>query len=777
MDLKTSVLINRQVPEFVREDHPLFIDFLEAYYEFLETKQGVQLNDLLSESKQALYNFDVDQSISEFESHFFNTFAPYINNDMFSDKAFFIKNVLNLYQAKGTEKSVQFLFKLLFGKNAEVIYPKNNILIASDGKWIKDNILNIDRRVSTFYTGDGTTTEFKFLNCRCPMTDTPTYRTLVVYVDDVLQTEGVDYLVLQEYHLIIFTTPIPSGSSLEIFYETFDPNIFINRKFIGTASGASVISEKIYSRFLNNEIIYEIYVDPKTLIGEFQLGEEIITTVFVDEVLVNVKCQTISSLKTINIVDSGAYYNVGDPVIIKAPDSTVNPSAIIHKTFRGQINDIFITEGGAGFGANSYVYVVSDGNKIGLPLVNITVSSVFGSEYITANSFTIFSDIIGDIDPANTTIDATDYGLNGFYSGNANTIIAQALGNTAYTDIGQVVSVDITAVDVALTTQPILDVEPAKVILSNNTVYIDVFGSLGKLSITSPGENYVVGDELIFTNRPNAWGGVGAEAEITQVGSGGEIERVNFVPSKISGTANTTANSVVIIGTDTFFDTELYPGCQIMINGESKIVDVINSNVAMNVTTNFVSTSESKPVRLYGKYLLGGQGYRQEYLPSITIDSATGSNGSVEVTTIMGDGESLIPEFIETNKFGGIDEILIIDYGSGIKSQPIIDLSDYGDGTATATATLIHSYVVQPGRWKNSDGRVSFKDIKLQNDRFYHNRSYVISSEIEFTKYRKMLLDLLHPAGTICYGKVNRISEVDTQIVIDIESEITTIDR
>ena len=39
-DLKTSLLINRQVPEFIREDHPLFISFLEAYYEFLETEQG-----------------------------------------------------------------------------------------------------------------------------------------------------------------------------------------------------------------------------------------------------------------------------------------------------------------------------------------------------------------------------------------------------------------------------------------------------------------------------------------------------------------------------------------------------------------------------------------------------------------------------------------------------------------------------------------------------------------------------------------------------------------
>ena len=45
-DKLTSLLVNHQVPEFVREEYPLFISFLEAYYEYLEQKQGTQLNDL-----------------------------------------------------------------------------------------------------------------------------------------------------------------------------------------------------------------------------------------------------------------------------------------------------------------------------------------------------------------------------------------------------------------------------------------------------------------------------------------------------------------------------------------------------------------------------------------------------------------------------------------------------------------------------------------------------------------------------------------------------------
>ena len=51
-DYKTSLLVNRQVPEFIREEYPLFITFLEAYYEYLETKQGTEKNDLITKSKE-----------------------------------------------------------------------------------------------------------------------------------------------------------------------------------------------------------------------------------------------------------------------------------------------------------------------------------------------------------------------------------------------------------------------------------------------------------------------------------------------------------------------------------------------------------------------------------------------------------------------------------------------------------------------------------------------------------------------------------------------------
>ena len=142
-DYKTSILVNRQLPEFVRDEYPLFQTFLEAYYEFLEQQQGTEQNDLITKAKDLRYISDVDYSIDEFEQQFFNTFAALFPRDVSVDKAFLIKHVLPLYLSKGSEKSFKLLFRMLFGQELEVKYPKNEILRASDGKWLIENLVKV----------------------------------------------------------------------------------------------------------------------------------------------------------------------------------------------------------------------------------------------------------------------------------------------------------------------------------------------------------------------------------------------------------------------------------------------------------------------------------------------------------------------------------------------------------------------------------------------------------------------------------------------------------
>ena len=157
---KTSLLVNRQVPEFVREEHPLFITFLEAYYEYLETVQGSQKNDLVTKAKDLRYVSDVDTSIDSFEESFINNYASLIPQDALINKDFLIKNILPLYLARGNQKSFELLFRLLYGTEVEITFPKDNILRASSGNWVIENVLRVNNDVYSFYTGDGTTKTF-----------------------------------------------------------------------------------------------------------------------------------------------------------------------------------------------------------------------------------------------------------------------------------------------------------------------------------------------------------------------------------------------------------------------------------------------------------------------------------------------------------------------------------------------------------------------------------------------------------------------------------------
>jgi hypothetical protein len=196
-DNKVSLLINKQVPEFVREEYPVFISFLEAYYEFLENKQGTQKNDLITKSKELKYISDVDDSIEEFEQQFLNSYATFLPKETTIDKALLIKNVLPLYLSKGSEKSFKLLFRMLFGGELEINYPKNNVLRASDGRWEVENAVKVSTEIYSNYTGNGTNKTFYILG-KLGSSE------VSVYVNNVLQTTG--YGIRKESQKLVFNT-------------------------------------------------------------------------------------------------------------------------------------------------------------------------------------------------------------------------------------------------------------------------------------------------------------------------------------------------------------------------------------------------------------------------------------------------------------------------------------------------------------------------------------------------------------------------------------------
>ena len=760
-DNKVSLLINKQVPEFVREEYPVFISFLEAYYEFLENKQGTQKNDLITKSKELKYISDVDTSIDEFEEQFLNSYATFLPKETTIDKALLIKNVLPLYLSKGSEKSFKLLFRMLFGGELEINYPKNNVLRASDGKWEIENAVKVSTEIYSNYTGNGTNKTFYIL-AKLGLSE------VSVYVNGVLQTTG--FGIRKESQKLVFNTAPANGAVIKVKYaQTLDKNIFVNRKITGVDSNATATIEKVSKNIINNKTILELYVSPKTLLGEFTIGEGIITDVIgIDGNLIHVSFTSISSLLRINIIGGGSSYNVGDPVIVASDVSTIPATAIISKTFKGTITKVAIDEGGSGFKTASRIAAVGYETTE----LNFGIASVQTTTKNTANTFLVFSDVISDVDPANTLLSSTNWKFPGNTSTTGNTYIStpimRAMSNASYTSIGEIATISILTANAVVATVPTLNAEPATLTISPltantinpTTVYIDTYGSLGKLVIDNGGSGYVKGDELIFTSKPMSFG-TGAAAEVINVSPIGAVTNVAFVPSKITGNASVTSvSNVMVAGVGTLFTSELIVGDRIMIGNETKKVIVIASDTSLNVNTTFSEIKTAKAVRKWDTNLVGGQGYTQDKIPTAVISSSTGTGAVVRVIGILGDGENLIAS--GTKRPGEIEEITITDPGEGFTATPLVDLTLFGDGTATANATLSPTYQTFPGRWTTSDSILSSSDRKIQGRDYYMDYSYLLSSTVEFSKYKKIFKELMHPAGFQVYSELQKLDVLDS---------------
>lgn len=139
-----SPFVSGQLPEFVRIDHPTFIAFLECYYEWINQSSNIYnasiLNDVRNIDKTL--NAFIDMFKSQYLKNFPSSLAISSSNTPLNYKTL-IKHIKSFYKAKGTEKSYELLFRILYDTNVEFYYPKVDLLRVSDGKWIANKTIRI----------------------------------------------------------------------------------------------------------------------------------------------------------------------------------------------------------------------------------------------------------------------------------------------------------------------------------------------------------------------------------------------------------------------------------------------------------------------------------------------------------------------------------------------------------------------------------------------------------------------------------------------------------
>jgi hypothetical protein len=133
----SSLGIKYTLPEFIREDYPDFVTFLEKYYEFMDqtNKPGHLLLNKRYYDIDDLNDAELNKKALEFAKDFPQVLAI--------EKKKLFKNIKSLYESKGSERSIKAFFRLVYDEEIEISYPTQFILRASDGIWQQDNSVKV----------------------------------------------------------------------------------------------------------------------------------------------------------------------------------------------------------------------------------------------------------------------------------------------------------------------------------------------------------------------------------------------------------------------------------------------------------------------------------------------------------------------------------------------------------------------------------------------------------------------------------------------------------
>lgn len=309
-----SIKISKQVPEFVRDDNQKFIDFLKAYYEWLENFYPQQhLEDIR----------DIDNTIDMFVDYFSKEILQAIPKEVISNKRFLAKHIKELYLSKGTEDSYKFLFRILFNEDAEVYFPKVDMLRISDGKWSERQLLRV-----TNITGDA----------RNLLGQLITQTTIYPNGDIERATARVENVIIFRYLTEdIAELTLSKDSIIGVFKQTTD----IETK---TITGNSYID--------NSPIVCNVL----PIINEFSIINE----------------------------QGGTYNNIGDIVYFSSPTGVLARSEI-GTISPGTISELIVASGGTGYQTGDVITFNNTGTG-GPELSPILTASGFISE-IDRDSF------------------------------------------------------------------------------------------------------------------------------------------------------------------------------------------------------------------------------------------------------------------------------------------------------------------------------------------------------------------------------------------------------
>ena len=140
-DLKNiAPLVKNQFPDFYREEGDNFLQFISAYYEWMD-EQGP-----IKKSRNLIETSDIDSVSEEYIDFFFSKYMNGIPKDILSNKSLLEKHILDVYRSKGSIEGLKLLFRLLYNIEIQVYIPQDDVLTLSGGNWVRKEYVEVEER-------------------------------------------------------------------------------------------------------------------------------------------------------------------------------------------------------------------------------------------------------------------------------------------------------------------------------------------------------------------------------------------------------------------------------------------------------------------------------------------------------------------------------------------------------------------------------------------------------------------------------------------------------
>ena len=704
IEKKISNLIEGQFPQFYQEEGPDFILFTKAYYEWLES-EGQAVNQARN-----LFDYrDIDNTLENFLEFFQLKYLYGIPFRIISNKRFLLKHILDVYRSKGTIQCYKLLFKLIYNQDIEVYLPGVDLLKPSDGTWVE-----------------------------------PLY--------------------------------------LEITESTVTESL-IGKTIIGTSSGTTATVESYITEPINNNIVSTVFISnmmPKG--GQFIYGEKIVNIYDKDNTeIVNICPTILGSVDSLEIINGGQNFNIGDIIEIAHKDVTNNAviSSGIDAKLKvtglsralGSIN-FNIDRGGFGFTTNTNIFIYKgDGDTTG----QNALLQIGGYSY--RKSIEYNTDLI--VDYRDKLLNSATFGFPANNSANNSSNLNQVFSyqNNYFGTIAS-----LTNINTGNGYTNNLNVFVRSTQLASNVLPGTISYSTTSNSISGTGTSFQGNSTITFFSagdviclQANSSNAVSVEYQVVKSVDSNTFMTLYGPPKYNSTNLATYKNAPVVLPSNFGINEPTMYRADGTINGINEIISGIPSS-GNNIIANVVSIDSGKG------YNEGETVYAYLYNGLNTINIVASGSGYSNLEPILflgGDPSSTASGYVTTYGNGSISSAIVTNGGSNFKSVPVLQVKTANGSGAILTAEVsefntsvkITGKVIKKGvgkrqgYWSTTRGFLN-SDKYIQDSYFYQDYSYLIRAASTLDKYKDILYNTFHTAGSELFGQF--YDQIEEESKIDI---------